>query len=183
MGRGKAPWRGQPCQTCPPQAEAAVDEDGEFQLGENEIRSHREPCRPPALCLPASRHHPRSPVFRLLSPVPCPPSYGLRPPSPVFRPLITAPLRQPVMPCARKIAISRSSVALLPCERMADITSERFALVKTSGITCRKYGGAGCERPFVERYIPGVHALVPRTCFDEIAPGQLVDGLKRPILR
>ena len=43
-----------------------------------------------------------------------------------------APRRQPVMPWARKTLMSRSSVAALPRERMADITTERFRLVTMS---------------------------------------------------
>ena len=43
-----------------------------------------------------------------------------------------APRRQPLMPWARKTEMSRSSVAALPRERMADMTAERFRLVKTS---------------------------------------------------
>ena len=42
--------------------------------------------------------------------------------------------RQPVMRCARNNFASANSVFLLPRPRMRDITSERFALVKTSGI-------------------------------------------------
>ncbi len=41
--------------------------------------------------------------------------------------------RQPVMLCWRKILMRASSVSLLPCPRMWDMTSERLALVKTSG--------------------------------------------------
>lgn len=44
------------------------------------------------------------------------------------------PRRHPVMPFVRKIWISRSSVSLLPVPRMRNITSERFFLVKMSGI-------------------------------------------------
>jgi len=43
-------------------------------------------------------------------------------------------LRHPLIPCARKIRTNASSVSLFPRERMRDITSERLALVKTSGI-------------------------------------------------
>jgi len=50
-------------------------------------------------------------------------------------PMSFDPLRQPQMPCARKIAISRSSVALLPRERMAAITAERLRLEKMSGMS------------------------------------------------
>jgi hypothetical protein len=42
--------------------------------------------------------------------------------------------RQPVMPCSRICAMSRSSVARSPRERMNDITALLFALVKTSAI-------------------------------------------------
>lgn len=38
------------------------------------------------------------------------------------------------MPFARKICISLSSVPLLPCERMAAMTAERFRWVKMSGM-------------------------------------------------
>lgn len=41
-------------------------------------------------------------------------------------------LRQPVILCVRNNFASASSVSLLPRDRMRDITSERFALVKTS---------------------------------------------------
>lgn len=37
------------------------------------------------------------------------------------------------MPCARKIAINRSSVALFPLPRMRAMTALRFSGVKTSG--------------------------------------------------
>lgn len=49
--------------------------------------------------------------------------------------------RQPAMPWRRKSFIKASSVSLLPCPRMRDMTSERLALVKTSGMrwsTCRR---------------------------------------------
>jgi hypothetical protein len=42
---------------------------------------------------------------------------------------------QPVMPCSRKIPIIRSSVPRFPQDRIAAITSLRFFLVKTSGMT------------------------------------------------
>jgi len=47
------------------------------------------------------------------------------------------------MPWARKTVMSRSSVAALPRERMADMTAERFRLVKMSA-TARsvRRGGA-----------------------------------------
>jgi hypothetical protein len=41
--------------------------------------------------------------------------------------------RQPVMPKARRMEASFSSVALLPRERMAAMTWERFFFVNTSG--------------------------------------------------
>ena len=44
-------------------------------------------------------------------------------------------LRQPVIWLARNSLASTSSVSLLPRERMRDIKAERFALVKTSGMT------------------------------------------------
>ncbi|MCX6969314.1 MAG: hypothetical protein NTV93_04050 [Verrucomicrobia bacterium] len=44
------------------------------------------------------------------------------------------PLRQPMMPFARKIFASSNSVALLPRERMQDMTALRSAFVKMSGI-------------------------------------------------
>jgi hypothetical protein len=43
-------------------------------------------------------------------------------------------LRQPVILCRRNSLASASSVSLFPRERMRDITSERLASVKTSGI-------------------------------------------------
>lgn len=43
-----------------------------------------------------------------------------------------APRRQPVMRCSRINAISRSSVARFPCERMRDIRSERSTAVSVS---------------------------------------------------
>jgi hypothetical protein len=43
--------------------------------------------------------------------------------------------RQPVIPFARNSFASASSVSRLPRERMRDITSDRFALVKTSAIS------------------------------------------------
>jgi len=46
--------------------------------------------------------------------------------------------RQPVMPFARSIRMSASSVALLPWPRILDITSDRFAFVKTSAIRPQK---------------------------------------------
>jgi hypothetical protein len=49
-------------------------------------------------------------------------------------PRISTCRRHPVMPCARNNRTSASSVSRLPRERMRDITSLRFALVKTSGI-------------------------------------------------
>lgn len=50
--------------------------------------------------------------------------------------------RQPVMPCARKSLASASSVSLLPRPRMRDMTCDRLALVKTSGIrTSAERGG------------------------------------------
>ena len=42
--------------------------------------------------------------------------------------------RHPVMLCWRKILMRASSVSLLPCPRIRDMTSERLALVKTSDI-------------------------------------------------
>ena len=49
------------------------------------------------------------------------------------------PRLHPVMPPARIISMSRSSVPRLPRARMADITAERFRLEKTSAIrpSCR----------------------------------------------
>jgi hypothetical protein len=38
------------------------------------------------------------------------------------------------MPCARNTRINANSVSLFPRERMRDITCERLALVKTSGM-------------------------------------------------
>jgi len=56
--------------------------------------------------------------------------------------------RQPVSLCVRKISINRNSVALLPRERIHDITSDRFALVKTSGMGRRTEVGGDLERAF-----------------------------------
>jgi hypothetical protein len=50
-----------------------------------------------------------------------------------------APRRQPVMPWARKTVMSRSSVAVLPRERMADMTAERFRFVNMSAMANRRY--------------------------------------------
>jgi hypothetical protein len=96
--------------------EAAVDKDGELQPGKTKSgrTANRGVCQSPALRPPLA--------LRSLG------EAG----SSVFRPLITAPRRQPVMPCARKIAISRSSVVWLPCARMAAITAERLRLEKMS---------------------------------------------------
>ena len=57
-------------------------------------------------------------------------------------PRSVAPRRQPVMPWARKSARRRCSVAAWPCERMADITAERFFRVKRSVIepSVRRWG-------------------------------------------
>lgn len=49
--------------------------------------------------------------------------------------------RQPVILWRRKICINASSVSLFPCDRMRDMTSERFCLVKTSGIGERENAG------------------------------------------
>ncbi len=54
-------------------------------------------------------------------------------------PTRAAPRRQPVMPFARKIEINFNSVALLPCDRIADITSDLCAFVITSGIQNENY--------------------------------------------
>ena len=43
-------------------------------------------------------------------------------------------LRQPVIPCRRNKPINASSVSRLPLPRTRDMTSERLALVKTSGM-------------------------------------------------
>jgi hypothetical protein len=60
-----------------------------------------------------------------------------RPPS-VFRPLIVAPRRHPTIPCARKIAINRSSVSLLPALRMRDIDAGCWASNQRPFVpTCR----------------------------------------------
>jgi hypothetical protein len=39
---GFVPWIGQPCQTCPPQAETAIDEHRQFLFWKNEIWFARE---------------------------------------------------------------------------------------------------------------------------------------------
>ncbi len=51
--------------------------------------------------------------------------------------------RQPVMPCARISAMSRSSVARFPLERIAAITALRFFLVKMSATARAGYAPAG----------------------------------------
>ncbi len=50
-------------------------------------------------------------------------------------------LRQPVMPSARKTEARAHSVSRLPLERIVDITSDRLAFEKTSGM------GGPCYRP------------------------------------
>jgi len=62
-----------------------------------------------------------------------------RVPRSAFR--ISRCLLQPVMPCRRKSAASASSVSRFPRERIRAITSERFALVKTSAINQLLYAG------------------------------------------
>ncbi len=49
-------------------------------------------------------------------------------------PRISECLLHPLMPCSRSNFTNASSVSLFPRPRIRDITSERFALVKTSGI-------------------------------------------------
>jgi hypothetical protein len=48
--------------------------------------------------------------------------------------LRTTCLRQPVIPFVRNNRASASSVSLFPRPRIRDITFDRFALVKTSGM-------------------------------------------------
>ena len=48
--------------------------------------------------------------------------------------------RQPVMRCARMIAINRSSVSRLERDRANDITAERFRFEKTSVISGQGIG-------------------------------------------
>lgn len=57
-------------------------------------------------------------------------------------PRISTCLRQPEIRCARNSRISASSVSRLPRPRMRDITSDRFALVKTSDIKRPLYAGS-----------------------------------------
>jgi hypothetical protein len=42
--------------------------------------------------------------------------------------------RQPLIPCARRMDANFNSVSLLPFDRMAAITCERFLFEKTSAI-------------------------------------------------
>ena len=92
-------------------------------------------------------------------------------------------LRQPVMRYRRKKFASANSVALFPRERMRDITNERFALEKMSGIFAGNLVNQFCRSkcPGRNADIPGIHPLVPRTNFYKIIPGQLMDGFQRPI--
>jgi hypothetical protein len=50
-----------------------------------------------------------------------------------------------VIPCPRKTRIIANSVDLFPAERISDITSDRFAFVKTSGIGRRAVAGGDLE--------------------------------------
>jgi len=61
----------------------------------------------------------------------------------------------------------------------------RLCLQTTSGI--RRLGRfekkfCSAERAGGDRHILGVHAFVPGTDFDKLAPRQLMDGFQRPIL-
>lgn len=62
--------------------------------------------------------------------------------------------RQPLMPCRRNNLASASSVSLFPRPRIRDITSDRFALVKTSGICfyrrLRRWTRMPTERDWVQ---------------------------------
>jgi hypothetical protein len=48
-------------------------------------------------------------------------------------------LRQPLIPCARRMDASLNSVSLLPFDRMAAMTWERFRFEKTSAIDSRSH--------------------------------------------
>jgi len=91
--------------------------------------------------------------------------------------------RQPVILFRLNNFASAISVASFPRERMRDITSDRFALVKMSGI----FAGSlvdqlrGSERALGNGDIPGIHPLVPRTDFYKIIPAELMDGFQRPV--
>lgn len=94
-------------------------------------------------------------------------------------------LRQPVMRWVRKNLIRASSVSLFPVPRMRDITCERLALVKTSGMfRLWRLENQSCDAERARRNgdIPRVHPFVPGANLDEVSPRQLVDGFERPIL-
>jgi hypothetical protein len=56
-------------------------------------------------------------------------------------PVSVDPRRQPTMPAERMTMMSRSSVALLPRDRMADITADRFRREKISAMMGRQQPG------------------------------------------
>lgn len=64
---------------------------------------------------------------------------------------ITRCLRQPVMPCARNTLLSASSVSLLPCPWIRDMTSKCVTFIKASGI--RAFGEADAQFPALLGFI------------------------------
>ncbi len=68
--------------------------------------------------------------------------------------------RQPVMPYSRMSAMRRSSVSRFPLERMRDMTSLRFALVKTSAIGARAVLGGDLEAACGFLFCMFVHPVV-----------------------
>ena len=64
------------------------------------------------------------------------------------------------MRCARKIFASASSVSLFPRPRIRDITSDRFALVKTSGMERFAVIGGERETPIHFVLLVRVHPVV-----------------------
>ena len=68
--------------------------------------------------------------------------------------------RQPVMRCRRNNFASASSVSLFPRPRIRDITSERLALVKTSGIERFAVISGQCQPPFYFIRLMLVHPVV-----------------------
>ena len=139
---GRVKCRGHPCQKQPSTNTASLS-FGKTKSGltENvrtrltvedaeaaEFRSKGISCRPSWLFLR---------VLRELcgkNPTPARPDLppGIWLPASGRRDPIDTDLRQPVIPFARKTAISRSSVSLFPLPRMQLITAERLVLVKTS---------------------------------------------------
>ena len=80
----------------------------------------------------------------------------------VGRPPERSARRQPVMPWARKTVMSRSSVAALPRERMADMTAERFRLVKMSATARSVRRGGALTTDYLWKTYRYAHAVVSR---------------------